>query len=1047
MASYGSFETDREVASGHGSVIYSAHKAGETGSSYAVKTFSLERDIGADQESHEALAPLLEGLARSFTEHVTLQKTAAESSKNLAPIFEFGNDGESAWYVTRLYPRTVRKVIEGRVALSYEAFYHVIRSVVAGVQDLKRICGRPHGNLKPTNVLIGGGARIREAEVVISDPLPGSEADSGRYELADLRAIGQIIYQLVRKRELTDESNWLILPIETSAEWTNLFGKNTPAWLTLCNRLLDPGLSLENYDLTKLEADLAPLQPKPPVSRGMLVIAGAAVVALAVGLFFLLNRPTRMMVESNPAPAVILENGREVARTLPGKPAKLPNFPPGEHTLTAHYEGLDDVATNFTLAKGETRTVRFNFEFGTARLESQPSGASVRVEGQELGKTPLTLHQKPSSKTYEFNLGENFETAKVPVTIKLNETTNLSVVLKQLSTGGTEAIVTFNSDPDGAILFINGANIGEMTTRRSVASGVTNRIEARFRDWPPVTTNLVLTPGPQPDVNISFDYGTVRLQSDPPGAFVHVGTNQFGPTPVTMISATGPVVFQFGRPGYDGTNVTYTVVKGSTITPEPVKLASTNAILEITGDPLPQVITVKGARSQQVYTNSRNPLVISSLAPGDFTISAHFGDLDDQTLTKSAPKGVPTPFAFNLDYGTAQLASDPPDATIMSGANRVGTAPQKFIQKPGKPYSYTFTTPDYERYETNVTVDAKASGNVLAKLVRNKVNVALNSDPPSAVLIDGSDNLGAVEQNQKLRWGDHRLTATYPGLDPVSTNLAVARSGDTRFTFQFNYGTVAITSAPPGAVIIDAAGQRIGLTPTNLHLKPGPAHYLLVYNSKTNDLNAVTVQRGFTNWQGASLGPPEIISSIGMELVWVDKLPAATAGGKDGGYAGKYEVTQAEYEKVMKANPSQFKGDPHRPVESVSWSEAMEFCQKLNDVDKGVAPAGMHYGLPSEAQWRFFAEGALPKDGIVKRSDTEGTAPVGSTGVPNKYGLFDIIGNVWEWCDGAGDDKPMRGCAFNSIGGLATPLNIEASSRVNLVLKRPDVGFRVVLTP
>src|SRR5882724_9526939 len=142
MASYGSFETNREVASGHGSVVYSARKSSETANSYAVKVFSLQRDIGADQESRETLAGLMEDLALSFTEHVGQQRKAAQTSKNIAPIFEFGNQGESAWYVTKLYPRSVHKIIEGRVALSYEAFFHIIQSVLTGCLDLKKVCGR-----------------------------------------------------------------------------------------------------------------------------------------------------------------------------------------------------------------------------------------------------------------------------------------------------------------------------------------------------------------------------------------------------------------------------------------------------------------------------------------------------------------------------------------------------------------------------------------------------------------------------------------------------------------------------------------------------------------------------------------------------------------------------------------------------------------------------------------------------------------------------------------------------------------------------------------
>ena len=73
-----------------------------------------------------------------------------------------------------------------------------------------------------------------------------------------------------------------------------------------------------------------------------------------------------------------------------------------------------------------------------------------------------------------------------------------------------------------------------------------------------------------------------------------------------------------------------------------------------------------------------------------------------------------------------------------------------------------------------------------------------------------------------------------------------------------------------------------------------------------------------------------------------------------GFYLGKYEVTQAQWEQVMGSNPSEFKG-ADRPVEQVSWNDAVEFCKKLTVMEKraGRVPQGMIYQLPTEAQWEY----------------------------------------------------------------------------------------------
>jgi formylglycine-generating enzyme required for sulfatase activity len=118
-------------------------------------------------------------------------------------------------------------------------------------------------------------------------------------------------------------------------------------------------------------------------------------------------------------------------------------------------------------------------------------------------------------------------------------------------------------------------------------------------------------------------------------------------------------------------------------------------------------------------------------------------------------------------------------------------------------------------------------------------------------------------------------------------------------------------------------------------------------------------------------------------------------------YIGKYEVTQAQWDKIMGSNPSTSnKGDKY-PVEDVSWNEIQDFLQKLN------TKTGKKYSLPTEAQWEYAARGGegyqyagsnTLDDVAWNDSNSDGkTDEVGGRN-PNGYGLYDMSGNVWEWC-------------------------------------------------
>ena len=130
-------------------------------------------------------------------------------------------------------------------------------------------------------------------------------------------------------------------------------------------------------------------------------------------------------------------------------------------------------------------------------------------------------------------------------------------------------------------------------------------------------------------------------------------------------------------------------------------------------------------------------------------------------------------------------------------------------------------------------------------------------------------------------------------------------------------------------------------------------------------------------------------------------------------YMSKYEVTQKEYLAVMGNNPSSFTSDLNRPVERVSWNDALSYCAKLTASEKsaGRLSAGWVYRLPTEAEWEYacragtttaFYFGKELRSVMANFNDSNGTYLARTSAVgsyqPNAFGLYDMHGNVSEWC-------------------------------------------------
>ena len=221
---------------------------------------------------------------------------------------------------------------------------------------------------------------------------------------------------------------------------------------------------------------------------------------------------------------------------------------------------------------------------------------------------------------------------------------------------------------------------------------------------------------------------------------------------------------------------------------------------------------------------------------------------------------------------------------------------------------------------------------------------------------------------------------------------------------------MGLTRASPAGILAQRVGRRIEVV-TRLLKEDPTTHWLSI---KPVNLPAGTL-RSFGGTECVWCPPGQFMmgsptSEPGRGADEVQHEVVLTRGF----FLAETECTQGQWEAVMGGNPSSFKGSD-RPVEQVSWEEAVEYCRKLTAKQRteGILPEGWEWRLPTEAEWEYAARagttgaryGELDAIGWYDGNSGSETHAVKQK-AENVWGLQDMMGDVWEWCSDWSGDYP-----------------------------------------
>jgi hypothetical protein len=483
----------------------------------------------------------------------------------------------------------------------------------------------------------------------------------------------------------------------------------------------------------------------------------------------------------------------------------------------------------------------------------------------------------------------------------------------------------------------------------------------------------------------------------------------------------------------------------------------------------------------------KSPATFQDLEPRKYNLRIMAPGYDPiETVVDLGARRAPVlpPFHLVRSKGALEIKSDPPGAQFSIRSedgqiSRNGTAPQSIGELPTGKYSVVAHRGDWEmRDEIDVARGAKASKSFAFVSAAAKIT----SDPNGAeILVDGKAR-GKTPLQLELPARAHEFAAHLDGWPNEQQKVDVDPQHENSVHFVFANGSVKITSAPGGATVL-ANGKELGQTPLVIEeVKPGDVSYELKLtgykpipiNGKVEPQQQAFLEARLEKSVGPAPGQP-FANSLGMKFVPLGEIRISAWETRVQDYVTFLQATGRRYE------PTDFQQAPNHPIVKVNWFDAVAFCKWLTEKerDENLLEDRQSYRLPTDKEWSLAVGlqneiGGTPqaRDGKIKNEFPWGkqwppSASAGSYGIPqrrsgtspvgnfkaNSLGIYDLGGNVWEWCSDTykGGSGGTRDWGVLRGGSWATTNKLEMQSSYRNVIDRNDrdviYGFRCVLAP
>jgi hypothetical protein len=514
-------------------------------------------------------------------------------------------------------------------------------------------------------------------------------------------------------------------------------------------------------------------------------------------------------VESNPLEASIFLDGKNVGTT----PEAIKSVAIGIHEIEVRKTEFAEWKKKVNIKKG--KEVALNAVLrpitGTVRLESEPTGAMIFIDGENIGNTPKVMTGIcPGKHEVEISL-DGYDPYVQKIKIKVGKESALTATLQR-----KKGSLVLNSDPSNATIYIQGKKSGRTPKTITELNSGNYTVDVMLNEYQKWSENADIVPGEETTINAVLQKmpGSISVKSEPADSRICIDGNEVGTTPASINDIeSGTHIVELKMDGYEvwSINVEVKPDKESCLT---AVLQQIDGSISIKSEPSNAMILVDGNK-----VGTTTPAVINDLSPGThrINISMEGYKIWNESIEIEAKQLTELTAMLHELTGTVNVNSTPVGAMILVDGKDAGTTPETISEIKTGTHLIEVRMDGYENWSENIDVTDKEY-DLTATLKEKKGSIEIKSEPSDATIFVDGDKLGLTPKTiEHLKPGIHQVEVRVDGFETWSNSVEVTaeKRSDVTALLKQESGSVNITSAPDNAnIYID--GMKVGATPATL---------------------------------------------------------------------------------------------------------------------------------------------------------------------------------------------------------------------------------------